>query len=299
VPDPLLVVAPSSWRDACFSLPATRALAAVCEVTVFCPDVQAPLWQAAGGVGVAVHDGSGPGIAAALPDRPRVLLWEDGPAAKACRKARIPHRTGLPAKSLAKRLTHPLERLIRPGPATHEVGRFLDVVSLLGAQPAEARWFEPVATPAEPDALLLAPDSDFGRHFEWPVERWIEALGSMDLDAARVNVAPGPLGEALAAGLDLEPATLKRPTDAGRFGLLIGADASLPHVAAALGTTCAVLFGPGDPRLTRPLGKRHTVIRQPVECSPCFAETCPLDGRCQNDLEVGRVTAALSRFLKP
>lgn len=294
----MLVAAPSSWRDACFSLPATRALAAVCEVTIFCPGPQAPLWQAVRCGEVVVHDGSKPGIAAALPSRQRVLLWEDGPVAKACVKARIPQRTGLPAKGLAKRLTDPLERMVHPGPPEHEVRRFLEAVALFGAKPLEPRWFEPVEIPKTGGTTLIAPDSDFGPHFNWPVERWTEVFSELVPDPRRVKVAPGPLGHALAVQLGLDLASLDRPTDAGRFQRLIGADASLPHVAGALGTKCAVLFGPGDPRLTRPLGKQHATIRQPVECSPCFAGACLLDGRCQQDLEVERVVDELTRFLR-
>lgn len=298
MPEPILVVAPSRWRDACFSLPATRALAAVREVTLLCPGEQAPLWLAAGCGEVIAHDGSRQVLAGILAGIGAVLLWEDGPVAKACAKAGIPHRTGLPSAGLAKRLTHPLERLVTPGPPVHEVRRYLDAAALLAAKPFEPGWFEPLPFPRDPATTLIAPDSDFGRHFEWPLERWGELFSQLVPDPARVKVVPGPLGEALASQLGLETAALDHPTAAGRFERLIGADASLPHIAGALGVRCAVLYGPGDPRLTRPLGKRHSAIRHQVECSPCFAAKCPLDGRCQAELGVERVEDALLEFLK-
>lgn len=297
--EPLLVVAPSAWRDACFSLPATRALAATTELTLLCEAPQERFWSSAGCGEVIRHDGSPKGLAAAIPDRPRALLWEAGLAAKACASAGIPHRTGLPAPGLARHLTHPLERTLVAGPAEHQVQRFLDTAAMLGASPNEPGWFEPLAAERDPRSALIAPDSDFGSHFEWPAERWIELLGSIVPDPSRVRLASGPLGDQIAAATGIESVELTDPADAGRFEWLVGAEASLPHVAAAFGTTCAVLYGPGDPRLTRPLGTRHAAIRHKVECSPCFADRCLLDGRCQSDLGVDRVKRLLTAHLRP
>jgi ADP-heptose:LPS heptosyltransferase len=77
-------------------------------------------------------------------------------------------------------------------------------------------------------------------------------------------------------------------------GLVIAADSSLPHLAAHVGATCVTLFGPNDPVWKRPLGRRHGVVRRHVECAPCLMAKCPLDMRCQNELETGRVWAAVT-----
>jgi ADP-heptose:LPS heptosyltransferase len=74
---------------------------------------------------------------------------------------------------------------------------------------------------------------------------------------------------------------------------VIAADGSLPHLAAHAGATCVTLFGPNDPVWKRPLGKRHAVVRRHVECAPCLLGKCPLDGRCQRELEADRVWAAI------
>lgn len=297
--EPLLVVAPSSWRDACFSLPATRALADVTDVTVLCEARQESFWSLAGFPEVIAHDGKPGTLASAVPDLPRALLWEGGAAAKACARADIPHRTGLPAPGLAKYLTHPLERTVVPGPPEHQVQRFLDTAAMLGARPNESRWFEPLATARDAGTALIAPDSDFGTHFEWPLDRWIGLIGSIVPDPSRVRIARGPLGGRVAAETGIGLAEVADPAEAGRFEWLIGADASLPHVAAAFGTTCIVLYGPGDPRCIRPLGRRHAAIRRQVECSPCLADQCLLDGRCQSELEVGRVKRLITGYLHP
>jgi len=71
--------------------------------------------------------------------------------------------------------------------------------------------------------------------------------------------------------------------------VLVAADGSLGHLGALVGTTCLTLFGPGNPVSRRPLGRRHSIARRHVECSPCMLTKCPMDLRCQNELLVDAV----------
>jgi heptosyltransferase-2 len=82
------------------------------------------------------------------------------------------------------------------------------------------------------------------------------------------------------------------------YGFVIAADGSLPHLAAHVGATCVVLFGPNDPAWKRPLGRRHAIVRRDVECAPCLLAKCPLDLRCQIELESERVWQAVARVLQ-
>ncbi len=54
--------------------------------------------------------------------------------------------------------------------------------------------------------------------------------------------------------------------------LTICVDSGLMHVSAAVGTPVLAIYGPTDHRRTSPLryGGAHRVVRQPVECGPCF-----------------------------
>jgi ADP-heptose:LPS heptosyltransferase len=81
--------------------------------------------------------------------------------------------------------------------------------------------------------------------------------------------------------------------------LVVAADGSLSHLAAHVGATCVTLFGPNDSQWKRPLGKRHAVVKRHVECAPCLLPKCPLDLRCQHELETARVWAAVSSKLNP
>lgn len=60
--------------------------------------------------------------------------------------------------------------------------------------------------------------------------------------------------------------------------LLISNDTGPAHIGAALGTGTLVIFGPTNPKTTRPWNSE--IIRRDVECSPCMLRDCPIDHRC-------------------
>jgi heptosyltransferase-2 len=68
------------------------------------------------------------------------------------------------------------------------------------------------------------------------------------------------------------------------------------HVAYALGTPLVAVFGSTSPELTGPLGETSVVLRQPVECSPCFQRECPVDFRCMNRITAEQAAAAVLKL---
>jgi heptosyltransferase II len=71
--------------------------------------------------------------------------------------------------------------------------------------------------------------------------------------------------------------------------LVISNDTGTAHVAAALGVPTVTVFGPTEDFATRPLAERATVVRHPVDCSPCMLRDCPIDHRCMTRVEVADV----------
>ncbi|MCW1921906.1 hypothetical protein OKA05_05040 [Luteolibacter arcticus] len=297
----MLVAAPVEWREACLSVPALRSIRRMgVAVEVLCPERQSGFWKATGFDAVTAYGdrASAREIAGRLKDRKTALLWEAGVAADACAKAGIPRRIGPQAKDLAKRLSEPVSLVEAPGPVQHRVRFYLDLAAKLGAEPMVAENFAPlpVDVPRAVERVLLVPDSDFGAHFEWPLDRW-EAVAKVLLEKGRqLRIAGGTKGSVLAKAFpEAEVVTLAWPAleDLASCSLCVAADGSLPHLAAHVGTTCIVLFGPGEPEWMRPLGKQHVIVRRKVECSPCHAPKCRMDLRCQTELEVEEVLRAL------
>ena len=305
------MAAPERWDEACFAVPAVRALVASGLATgILCAESQQEFWQTVAGLTVIGFPLKSKAklVAAKLSGNWQAsLAWETGLPAEAFKLAGIPRRLGPDERKLKKLLTHPLG--FAAGPLEHRVRHYLAAVEELGIETGQAEFFAPAVLGVEPvaGAVLLCPDSDFGPSHEWLLERWIEIAARLIDAGNRVTVTSVDgsrgLGKILAARLGDGVKFVQASPLAGCLpllavhGFVIAADGSLPHLAAHVGATCVTLFGPNDPAWKRPLGRRHAVVRQHVECAPCLLPKCPLDLRCQNELATDRVWQAVSRVL--
>lgn len=303
----LLVAAPERWDEACFALPAIRAIMDSGQgAGVVCREEQCEFWSTLPGLKVigftsktkAKHLAQNIGN-----DWHAALLWEPGLIADALKLAGIPKRLGPDVRKLKKRLTHPLEFITNP--QDHRVRFYLSAIEELDIHTSNPDFFAPAALgiPAVNHAVLLSPDSDFGASHEWLLDGWLEIARRLMEKGIRITVAGVDggrgLGETLAGKLGESVEFFHASPLAGALpllavhGLCIAADGSLPHLASHAGATCVTLFGPNDPAWKRPLGKRHAVVRHHVECAPCLLAKCPLDRRCQNELTPGRLWSAV------
>ena len=303
----MLVAAPERWDEACFAVPALRALmAAGLGIGVICREEQREFWQTVAGLEVLAFPAKAKAKVAASEIRgvwKASLVWEPGFAADAAKIADVPRRLGPSDRRLKKLLTHPLG--FSEKPLEHRVRLYLSAVEEMGISTVNPEFFAPAALGIEavPRAVLLSPDSDFGPSHEWTLERWREIAARLIAHDLRVTVAGVAGGSGLAKALADELGNgveffLASPLAATMallavHRLVIAADGSIPHLAAHAGTTCVTLFGPNDPAWKRPLGRRHATIRRHVECAPCLLAKCPMDRRCQNELETERVWAAV------
>ncbi len=303
----MLVALPERWDEACFAVPAVRALVRSGLIgALVCYDEQEIFWKTVCNLPCFTfsHKTSAGQLAKMLGnDWEASLVWEDGVAAKAFAKAKIPRRLGPASANLKKLLTHPLQAC--EAPTEHRVRLYLNSAEEMGVSVNQPEFFVPASLgiPAKPKSVLLCPESDFGVSHEWPLDRWqmvAEALlekgshltiagsvGSRDLGKILFGRLGGNVEFFHAAPLGAAIPTL------ATFQLIIAADGSLPHLAAYTGGTCVTLFGPNDPNWKRPLGKQHAVVKHHVECAPCLSPKCQMDNRCQNELQVSDVLAAI------
>lgn len=61
--------------------------------------------------------------------------------------------------------------------------------------------------------------------------------------------------------------------------LLVSNDMGLAHISAAVETKTLTIFGPTNPKTTKPWNA-EIIRREDVECSPCMLRDCPIDHRC-------------------
>lgn len=303
----MLLGMPERWDEACFAVPAVRALIkSGLAGGIVCTEEQSVFWKTVSELPQFTH--SRKTSAGALAGKfgggwEGSVVWEEGLAAKAFSKARIPKRLGPDGRKLAKLLTHPLDVAERP--TEHRVRLYLETCLRMGVAVDRPEYYvaAPLGIPAAPGTVLLCPGSDYGPSHEWPLDRWQELAEALIEKGKRVTVA-GVIGgrergKILAGRLGDDAEFFHAAPLAAVLPLLavhqlvISADGSLPHLAAHAGSTCVTLFGPNDATWKRPLGKRHVVVKRHVECAPCLSHKCMMDGRCQGELEVAKVLAAI------
>ncbi len=75
-----------------------------------------------------------------------------------------------------------------------------------------------------------------------------------------------------------------------RLDLMVTNDSGLMHVAAALGVPIVAIFGSTNPVTTGPWSISATVVRRPLDCSPCMRRECNRgDFACMNRISVDDV----------
>jgi len=81
-----------------------------------------------------------------------------------------------------------------------------------------------------------------------------------------------------------------------RCHLTVTTDTGPMHVAAAMGCPVVAIFGPTSPLRTGPYGEGHLVVREDMECSPCYRKRCD-HLSCMQQITVDKVFDAVSEIL--
>ena len=151
----------------------------------------------------------------------------------------------------------------------------------------------------------LAPGAAFGPAKRWPQERWEALARALTSRGRRVWVfgtdAEAAEGAAIArAGGPGAVSLCGRTTLAdvvdlmARCNVVVSNDSGLMHVAAASGPRVVALFGSTSPENTPPLQAEADVLWHRLDCSPCYARTCPLGHlQCLKGIEVAEVVSVV------
>jgi len=145
----------------------------------------------------------------------------------------------------------------------------------------------------------VSPGAAFGSAKRWLPERFAEA-------AAKLGGAVAVFGSGAEKELCDQVASaaggtsFAGKTTLGEFMNMVAAcrvflcnDSGAMHLAAALGVPTVTVFGPTNERATGPVGRKATLIRVPIDCSPCGERECPLGHhRCMTNVSVDQVVTA-------
>jgi heptosyltransferase-1 len=197
----------------------------------------------------------------------------------------------------------------------HAVRRYLNLAHHLGATPAPPR-FRLGLQAADISALIprkagrplavLHPGARWPSKL-WPPASWARLAEWLSQQGFQVAVTGSSADRELAAGIaaqsQAQVLNLAGSTSLTQLAgilrkarLAVTTDTGAMHLAAALQTPVAAIFGPTAPWRTGPFGEGHQVVRLKLECSPCFRRQCP-EPRCLTDLTPEMVAAACEKIL--
>jgi heptosyltransferase-2 len=162
----------------------------------------------------------------------------------------------------------------------------------------------------QPFLLALSPGAEYGPAKRWLPERFAEVAAGA---AAQAEIKWILFGTEQDAAVGQMIASVLGDHCVNRIGqtnleqlieelrschLLLTNDTGTMHLASLLGIPAVAIFGSTEPRLTRPLGQGHVILRHQVECSPCFLRECPIDFRCMKAITVQETVEAVLSVLK-
>ena len=208
----------------------------------------------------------------------------------------------------------------------HQSEQYLDIISYLGgnSEPVPPRIYLAVEEMPPLNKFLrddgrpvvaINAGAEYGPAKRWPVERfaetaikvshhannrWLILGGPQDVEIAdriEAKLRDAGLGESSVINVAGNTTLLDLCTLLRFSKLLLTNDTGPMHIAAAIGTSVISIWGSTSPELTGPLTSRSTVIRHPVECSPCFLRECPIDFRCMEGVQVDEVVKAVLKRL--
>lgn len=226
----------------------------------------------------------------------------------------IPRRQGYAGYWRRAMLTAVCPESLRAGLHQHETSDFIGLARWCGARitneipsldlPAGVPDGGPF--PATP-YVALHPGAAHGSAKRWLPERFVEVvqrfpalkwkvIGSAEEAErnARLVATMEPGAEDWTGRLSLRELAVFLH----RAAALVCNDSGPMHLAAAVGTPVVAIFGSTEPRHTGPRGPGHRVLRQPVDCSPCYRKECPTDLRCMRAVTVDQAADALREILR-
>ena len=328
-PHYFLVRSPNPLGDACMSIPAVRAIKRGrpdAHVTILCRSNLEPLWREQPEVDdvIALPGRVRPSHAGEL-IKGRRPYYDTGILFPNSTRSALEMKLG-GVHMIYGYEGHHRRRMLRwtipeppADPPTHHLERYLFVVGKLGAdvsdrenllalprppapiEPAQSRW-----------KVALCPGAEFGEAKRWPTERFVEAVRllreQLTDDEIEIVIVGSPaeqeLGESIAEAIAHPRENLAGKTTIGELiehlqtcHIVVSNDTGTMHLAAALGIPTVAIFGSTSPELTSPIGSIHRVIREKVECSPCFKRTCPIDFRCMTRIPAGRVVKEIRALM--
>lgn len=317
-----ILIRSSNWLgDAVMSVPAARAIKKGrpdAHLTILAPEKIAPMWKLIPEVDDVLSLPSQSLFAvmrliARQEEFDAAVLFPNS-LRSALEAWRIPRKVGYRGHMRAWLLNQIVREPRRPGPPEHHAIRFLRMANDCGADVDLAATINNFSLPQtnikHQASVGLCPGAEYGPAKRWLPERFAEVATTISARSKSKWILFGTkkdqaIGQRLAEALGddcvnrIGQTTLEELISELRTcHALLSNDTGTMHLAALLGVPVVAVFGSTEPALTGPLGNGHAIVRDHVECSPCFLRECPIDFRCMNQVTSQRVIDAMMSILR-
>lgn len=251
-----------------------------------------------------------------------ILLQNAFDAALLTRLAGIPQRIGYSRDSRGFLLTNPIPYK-NEDRTMHHIHYYLELLKRAGI---EATYSEPWIYLSMEERLRaretlkhmkqpivgINPGAAYGSAKQWPLERFAgvvkRVIEELDGSAVIFGISDGVMDTS--EGVFSDPGRLL--SMAGKTTLrelsalisecdvLVTNDSGPMHIGYALKTPLVAIFGSTDPALTGPVGEGNIVIKEHMDCSPCFERDCKMNSmtmKCMEAITVDKVFEAVKHLI--
>lgn len=192
---------------------------------------------------------------------------------------------------------------VRGGRDVHAVDRYLKVAAFLGCDTSDIRFplLDEPCTPGFDEYAVIAPGA------RWMTKMWSpERFGELASLLPVKSVVIGSSSDEKVSNIVVDNSRGSAISFSGRTNLreLVGLiknarfmicnDTGPMHIAAALNVPVFAIFGPTNPARTGPYGDIHTIIREDLDCTPCYRRKCD-DLRCMDSVTADKVFSIISK----
>jgi len=326
----MVLRSPNWLGDACMAVPAVRAIKngrPDAFVAMLTPAKFADFWRAVPEVDEIIVRESGDGVFAVGRKLRASGPWDVGILFPNSPRSALEMRIGGVCRVVgygAKRgwlVDQAIPRMKPNGPRRHHIETYLQIAHRIGADCEAPGLFDPLPStitenPTDKNPAIrigICFGAEYGPAKRWPVERFAETaklvaeqhpqpirwqLLGVAAEAALAEKLSGMLGDLPHDNLVGKTTLAGLIKTLRQSRLLLSNDTGTMHLAALLGTPVVAIFGSTEPSWTRPMGRQHTILREHVECSPCFLRECPIDFRCMTSIQPARAATAIIEQIK-
>ena len=190
----------------------------------------------------------------------------------------------------------------------HAIDRYLKIAEAMGCRPTPVRYpFAPydsspsICRDLPKEYVVITPSAGKEAN-RWPAERFGQLAAQLDLPSLLIGgKSDQPVAEQVVRNANGKAISLAGKTSLKELIPIIGNakyfitnDTGPMHIAAALNVPVFAIFGPANPVRTGPYGKDHTVIREDLPCSPCYAWKPCAEWQCMEAISVEKVLAIIN-----